>query len=126
MSEQIDSKDSEDQAQVWAAVRLRVGSALTPLSSGATFDGIWDVSVDMEGTRLLAFQYDFKDRVTVAVTSLFGFDETTRSGQYAVTADSRVFIADSTYHAAHTDDGQLVLFNDDLSLLMVATKRPKA
>lgn len=117
----IDSKN--DSAQVWDAVCQRVGCALTPISCDVTFDGTWHVMADMLGTRLLAFQYDFKDSVTVVVTSLFGIDESSQSARYEMPSDGRLSISGSTYHAAMTDDGRLVLFNDDQGLLLIAAKR---
>jgi hypothetical protein len=121
----IDSKDdaADYRAQVWDAVRQRVGSTLTPLSQDATFDGSWDVEFDMFGSRHPMFRYDFKDQETVTISPLMGNDQSPQTDRYVVRGEGRMSIAGETYHAANTEDGRLVLFNGDQSLVLIATKR---
>jgi hypothetical protein len=121
----IDSKDdsAEYRAQVWAAVRQRVGSHLTPLPRDATFDGTWDVEFDMFGSRQPMFRYDFKDRETVTIITFMGNDQSPHVDRYTVRGEGRLTLSGETYHAATTEDGKLVLFNGDQSLVLVATKR---
>lgn len=121
----IDAKDDDAdyRTQVWDAVRQRVGSALTPVPQDAKFDGTWDVEFDMFGSRQPMFQYEFKDRETITIVSLMGNDQSPQTDRYDVRGEGNISISGETYHAAHTEDGKLVLFNGDQSLVMIATKR---
>jgi hypothetical protein len=121
----IDSKDgsADYRAQVWDAVRQRIGSNLTPLKAGATFDGTWDVEFDVFGTRQPMFRYEFGNNRSLTIVSLMGTDRTPQSDTYEVRGVGRMVVSGETYHAATTENGQLVLFNGDQSLVMVATKR---
>ena len=119
----IDSKDgsAEYRAHVWDAVRQRIGSDLTPLKEGATFDGTWDVEFDMFGTRRPMARYEFGTDGSVTIVTLMGADQTPQSETYEVRAEGRMMVSGETYYAATTESGELVLFNGDQSLVMVAT-----
>jgi len=121
----IDAKDdtADYRAQVWDAVRQRIGSQLTPLSPDATFSGTWDVEFDMFGARTPMFRYDFENDGTVTIVTLMGADQSPQHEQYVVRGEGRIEISGETYHAATTDDGKLVFFNGDQSLVLVGTRR---
>lgn len=121
----IDSKDdsAEYRAQVWDAVRQRIGTDLTPLKAAATFDGNWDVEFDMFGTRQPIARYEFGADGSVTIVTLIGADQTPTSDTYEVRGEGRMMVSGETYHAATTESGELVLFNGDQSLVMVATKQ---
>jgi hypothetical protein len=121
----IDAKDdtADYRAQVWDAVRQRVGSELVPLPSDIRFDGTWDIELDMFGSRQPMFRYEFHDGGFVMVVSLMGVDQSPQREQYSIRGEGRMEISGETYHAATTEDGRLVLFNGDQSLVLVGSKR---
>lgn len=123
--EPVDHKDdsADYRTQVWDAVQQRVGSALTPLPADATFDGVWEVAFDAFGNRQAMFRYDFKPRATVEIVSLQSDDQTPQTDRYDVKREGQMSVSGETYHAAKTENGDLVLFNGDSSLVMIATKR---
>jgi hypothetical protein len=121
----VDHKDdsAEYRTQVWDAVQQRVGSELTPISADAEFNGVWDVDFDMFGNRQPMFRYDFKSGTTVEIVSLHGNDQTPQTDKYNVNREGQMVMSGETYHAATTENGDLVLFNGDSSLVLIATKR---
>ncbi|WP_417737232.1 hypothetical protein [Rosistilla oblonga] len=121
----VDHKDdsADYRTQVWDAVQQRVGSALTPVASDANFAGVWDVYFDMFGNRQPMFRYDFKSAATVEIVSLQGNDQTPQPDQYVVKREGQLSICGESYHAATTENGELVLFNGDSSLVLIAIKR---
>jgi hypothetical protein len=121
----IDAKDdsADYRAQVWDAVRQRVGSELAPLPSDAKLSGTWDIDFEMFGSRQPMFRYEFHDDGSVTVVSLMGADQSPQTERHSVRGEGRVEISGETYHAATTEDGKLVLFNGDQSLVLVGTKR---
>ena len=121
----IDAKDdsADYRTLVWDAVRQRIGAELTPLSPGATFSGTWDIEFDMFGSRSPMFRYDFDNEGGVTIVSLMGADQSPERDRYAVRKAGRMELAGETYHAATTDDGRLVLFNGDQSLVLVGKKQ---
>jgi hypothetical protein len=121
----IDAKDdtADYRAQVWDAVRQRIGSELTPLNRDAKFSGTWDVEFDMFGTRTPMFRYEFENDSSVTIMTLLSADQSPEREPYAVREAGRMAIGGETYHAATTGDGRLVLFNGDQSLVLVATPR---
>jgi hypothetical protein len=121
----IDSKDdtSNYRAQVWNAVRQRIGAELTPLPCNATFNGTWDVEFDMFGSRMPMFRYDFHSDGHVMIVALMGADQSPEREQYTVREEGRMEIAGETYHAASTEDGRVIFFNGDQSLVLVGSKR---
>ncbi|QDU40628.1 hypothetical protein Mal4_49860 [Maioricimonas rarisocia] len=120
----IDHKDdsADYRSQVWEIVEKRVGAPLTQLPSGTTFEGTWDVEFDMFGTRQPMFRYDFQEEGTVEVTTLQGAAQTQEQCRYSVARDGQMTLDGETFHAATTEQGELVLFNGDSSLVLVATK----
>jgi len=121
----VDHKDdsAEYRRQVWEAVSQRVGSPLTPLPTGTTFEGKWDVESETFGTRSPILHYEFVSASRMTVALVRGDDTTPREEFYEVGRGGRMSVAGETYHAATTDAGALVLFNGDSSLVLVATRR---
>lgn len=121
----VDHKDdsAEYRTQVWDAVEQRVGSTLTPLSSDAKFDGVWDVDFDIFGNRQPMFRYNFTSETTVEIVSLQGNDQTPQADKYGVKREGQMSMSGETYHAATTENNEVVLFNGDSSLVLIATKR---
>jgi hypothetical protein len=77
----------------------------------------------MFGTRQPMFRYEFGTNRSVTIVTLMGTDQTPQSDTYEVRGEGRLVVSGETYHAATTENGELVLFNGDQSLVMVATKR---
>ena len=121
----VDHKDdsAEYRTDVWDAVQQRVGSTLTPLAPDTKFDGVWDVDFDMFGNRQPIFRYEFGPGSTVETVSLQGNDQTPQADSYDVIREGQMSMSGETYNAATTENGELVLFNGDSSLVLVATKR---
>lgn len=69
------------------------------------------------------FRYEFHDGGFMTVVTLIGADQSPRKDRYSVRGEGRMQVWGETYHAATTEDGRLILFNGDQSLLLVGTKR---
>ncbi len=121
----IDHKDDspEYRAQVWQAVSQRVGSELTPLPADTTLSGTWNVELEMMGTRIPFAKYEFKEGNAVAITPLTPDSSKTTEETYSVPNDGRMNVYGEVYHVANTASGELVLFNGDQSLVLVATSQ---
>lgn len=121
----VDHKDdtAEYRAQIWDIVQQRVGSKLTPLSPDATLEGTWDVDFEMFGNRQRMFRYEFSPDHSMKIVALQGNDRTPQTDSYSVRREGQLSMAGETYHAATTVRDELVLFNGDSSLLLIATKR---
>lgn len=121
----IDHKDdtAEYRAAVWEGVAQRVEKDLTPLPAGTTFEGIWDVESEIFGTRQPIFRYEFGTGSGVEIFLLQGDQTKPEQTTYAVPGEGRLRMWGETFHAATTADGELVMFNGDSSLLLIATKR---
>lgn len=121
----IDHKDDtpEYRAAVWEGVAQRVGHELTPLAAGTVLAGIWDVEDETFGTRQPIFRYEFGTGSRVEIFLIQGDQNKPTNTTYAVPGEGRLTMWDETFHAATTPAGELVVFNGDSSLLLIATKR---
>jgi RNA polymerase sigma-70 factor (ECF subfamily) len=119
----LDALRPEYRAAVWAGVAQRVGNELAPLPAGTAFTGVWDVESETFGTRQPIFRYEFGEGSTMNIFLLQGDPQRPEQTTYAVGGEGRLTMWDETYHAATTPDGQLVVFNGDSSLLLIATRR---
>ncbi|PQO28790.1 hypothetical protein [Blastopirellula marina] len=121
----IDAKDDspEYRKQVWEAVSQRVESALMPLPTGSSLDGTWKFDLDMLGTRLPFATYAFGQGNSVVISQAMSASDGPTSETYRIPSDGRIELAGEVYHAATTTQGELVLFNGDQSLVLVATRQ---
>lgn len=120
----IDHKDDSPayREQVWRAVSQRVNSDLTPLPADTLLDGTWNVELEMMGNRLPFAKYEFDDGSSVSVTLTVQEDGPTSLVPYHIPDEGRFSLDGEIYHAAMTTRDELVLFNGDQSLVLVATK----
>jgi hypothetical protein len=120
----IDEKDdtAEYRQSVWQSVAEQLGTRLIPLETDTNLAGNWDFEIGrIQGKPLHGAEYRFEK----STFRVFRNQNLSDPYPFRIRARGQISYWEETYHAAMTDDGRLVIFNGDASVITVGTRKPE-